>query len=154
SNNVASSLIIGCAKLGIHINIGAPRRFTVRDDVIKYLKEQQLSSYLSIYENPLQAVKNVDVIYTDTFVSMGQEEESSYRLKIFEDYRVTTSLVKASEKEPLIMHCLPAHRDVEIESAVLDSKNSVVFDQAENRLHAQKALLLILLAKDEIKNID
>ena len=148
SNNVAASLAIGCAKLGINFNIGAPDKYQLREDVMEYLKSNGLDKLIHLYRNPFDAVKNASVIYTDTWVSMGQEAEKVKRLKIFEEYQVNSQLVGMSKFKPIIMHCLPAHRDLEITSEVLDSKNSFVFDQAENRLHVQKAILLKLLCQE------
>lgn len=148
SNNVATSLVIACAKLGITTVVGAPSNFSLRDDVKKYLAIKNLNHLVRQTTNPYDAVKDADVIYTDTWVSMGQEEEKQRRLKIFGEYQVNKNLVDHSSKNPIVMHCLPAHRDYEITSEVLDSKQSVVFDQAENRLHTQKALLLKLMCSE------
>ncbi|MHA1338579.1 MAG: ornithine carbamoyltransferase [Promethearchaeota archaeon] len=148
SNNVASSLAIGCAKLGIKINIGSPAAYSIREDVKGYLKKNHLDDFVKEFNNPFEAVEDAIVIYTDTWVSMGQESEKERRVKIFEDYQVNMQLVKYSKFEPIVMHCLPAHRDYEITSEVLDSKYSVVFEQAENRMHVQKAILLRLLSAE------
>jgi ornithine carbamoyltransferase len=148
SNNVASSLVIGCCLLGIKIRVCAPPNYKVRDDILLFLKQKNIDGFLKQYKEPFEAVKNVNVIYTDTWVSMGQEEETAKRHKVFEEFQVNKALISHSGADPIVMHCLPAHRDYEISSEILDSKNSVVFDQAENRLHAQKALLLKLLCPE------
>lgn len=148
SNNVATSLVIACAKLGIKSIVGAPANYGLRDDVKKYLTLNKMMHLVEESTNPYEAVKDASVIYTDTWVSMGQEEEKKRRYKIFGEYQVNKNLVEHSIKDPIVMHCLPAHRDYEITSEVLDSERSVVFDQAENRLHSQKALLLKLLSPE------
>jgi ornithine carbamoyltransferase len=145
ANNVSSCLIIGCTRFKIHINIGAPASHSVRPDILKYVESIGAKDYLHVYTNPYDAVKGANVLYTDTFVSMGQEDETKKRLQIFDGYQISKKLVQAAQTNPLIMHCLPAHRNLEIASEVLDSENSIVFDQAENRLHAQKAILLKIL---------
>jgi len=154
SNNVASSLIIGAAKLGFEINVATPHQYAVREDVKIYLEENKLSGYFNEFRDPIAAVSGVDVIYTDTWVSMGQEDEKKRRLEIFGEFQVNSNLIGASSDsgdsghKTFIMHCLPAHRDYEITSEVLGMPNCVVFDQAENRMHAQKALLLKLLSPE------
>ncbi|MGV9174091.1 MAG: ornithine carbamoyltransferase, partial [Promethearchaeia archaeon] len=99
----------------------------------------------TLTENPKEAVKDADFIYADTFVSMGQEDEKEERLAVFKPYQVNKELVSATDKDPYIMHCLPAHRGIEITDEVLDSERSIVFQQAENRLHVQKAIMLKLM---------
>lgn len=148
SNNVCSSLVIGCCLLGIKVRVCSPPAYRVREDVISFLKQKNIESHLQQIKEPFDAVKNVNVIYTDTWVSMGQEDEAVKRNKVFEDFQVNNTLISRCNSVPIVMHCLPAHRDYEITSDVLDSKNSVVFDQAENRLHVQKALLLKLLSPE------
>jgi ornithine carbamoyltransferase len=100
---------------------------------------------INLFPKPEAAVKNADVIYTDAWASMGQEKEAEIRKKIFKDFQVNKKLVKLAKKNVLIMHCLPAHRGEEITDGVIDSKNSIVFDQAENRMYVQKAILIKLL---------
>jgi len=142
-NNVCNSLIIGCAKLGIQINVATlkkyqPAKFAV--EIGKKLKK------LNLTDNPSKAVKGVDVVYTDTWVSMGEENEKETRMKIFPPYQVNKKLMNLTNNA-YFMHCLPAHRGYEVTDEVLDSKNSIVYDQAENRLHIQKAIILTLLKK-------
>lgn len=148
SNNVCTSLVIGCCLLGIKVRVCAPPAYRVRDDVLAFLRQKNIDGYLQQIKEPFDAVKNVNVIYTDTWVSMGQEEETAKRHKVFEDFQVNRTLISRCGSEPIVMHCLPAHRDHEITSDILDSKCSAVFDQAENRLHVQKALLLKLLSPE------
>jgi len=146
-NNVLTSLIQGCAKTGMKINISTPRGYEPPATVIEEMKESMAStgSKIQFFANPAEAVKDADILYTDVWVSMGQEMEKEKRLKNFRDYQVNTQLLKNSTKDILVMHCLPAHRGEEITDSVMDGPNSIVFDQAENRLHTQKAILKLLL---------
>lgn len=146
-NNVCNSLIIGCVKLNIPIFVATPKKYQPHPQVLYWVKKEKKSKYLTLFEDPKKAVANVDIIYTDTFVSMGQEDETDERLKIFKNYQVNQELLNYNKGKPYIMHCLPAHRGIEITDEVLDSKNSIVFQQAENRLHLQKALMIKLLEK-------
>ena len=148
-NNVCNSLIIGCTLLNIPISVATPEQFKPRLEVITWVKEQNLEEFLTITVSPKDAIRDANVIYTDTFVSMGQESETEERLKIFKPYQVNSELISNCKKDPYIMHCLPAHRGVEITDEVLDSDRSIVFEQAENRLHFQKALMLKILKETE-----
>jgi len=130
-NNVCNSLIIGCKKVGIKINVATPKDY-------EPLEKPDLLTH-----DPKKAAKDADVVYTDTWISMGQEEEKKKRLKIFPPYQVNKKLLGKA----LFMHCLPAYRGYEVTDNVLDSKQSIVFEQAENRLHAQKAVILKLMGK-------
>ena len=127
-NNVCNSLIIGCTYAGMKIDVACPKGY----------EPFEKSDNLTITTRPEDAARNADVIYTDTWVSMGQEDEKEKRLKVFRPYQVTKKLLGKA----MFMHCLPAHRGYEVTDDAIDSENSVVFDQAENRLHAQKAVLL------------
>jgi ornithine carbamoyltransferase len=146
SNNVARSLAVICCKLGIQVNITCPQEFQPAPDFLQLLQQQGIAEHLTVHTNPEEGIAGADFIYTDTFVSMGQENESKRRLPIFKPYQVNRELLSTATKHPYIMHCLPVHRDIEISSEVYDSPQSIVYDQAEDRLHAQKALLLTLLA--------
>ncbi|MEA2036738.1 MAG: ornithine carbamoyltransferase [Nanoarchaeota archaeon] len=137
-NNVCNSLIIGCSKAGMKINVATPKDYEPLKEVIK-----EGGKNLELTNNPNKASKNADVVYTDTWVSMGQEKENEERLKFFPPYQVNKKLLGKA----LFMHCLPAYRGKEVTSEVLDSKQSVVYDQAENRLHVQKAVMLKLMGK-------
>jgi ornithine carbamoyltransferase len=130
-NNVCNSLIIGCKKVGMTINVACPKGYEPTE------KPDMLTTDIE------KAVKGVDVIYTDTWVSMGQEAEKKKRLKVFPPYQVNNKILGKA----LFMHCLPAYRGYEVTDDVIDSKQSIVFDQAENRLHAQKAVILKLMGK-------
>jgi len=130
-NNVCNSLIIGCKKVGIKVNVATPKGYEPKE------KPDLLTNDVK------KAVKGADVVYTDTWISMGQEEEKKKRLKIFPPYQVNKKLLGKA----LFMHCLPAYRGYEVTNDVIDSKQSIVFDQAGNRLHAQKAVILKLMGK-------
>ena len=148
-NNVCNSLVIGCVKLNIPILVATPEKYRPHQDIIDWVEKEKKSQFFKIYTNPKEAIKEADIVYTDTFVSMGQEEETENRLKIFlPKFQVNSELLSYATKSPLIMHCLPAHRGIEITNEILDSENSIVFHQAENRIHIQKALMLKLLKKN------
>jgi ornithine carbamoyltransferase len=146
-NNVCNSLVIGCVKLGIPILVATPKNFQPHEEVIKWVEAQKLCQFLKISDNPSEFVEDANILYTDTWISMGQEAETEERLKIFKPYQINSELLKSAKRNPFIMHCLPAHRGFEISDEILDSKNSIVFLQAENRLHLQKALMLKILEK-------
>jgi ornithine carbamoyltransferase len=146
-NNVAHSLMIACAMTGVNFRIASPAGYTVRKDMVQKARTcaRESGAKILLTENPDEAVKDAHVVYTDTWTSMGQEAEAKKRRKIFAGYQVNEKLLKGAAREVIIMHCLPAHHGEEVAVGLLDSKRSVVFDQAENRLHAQKALLARLL---------
>jgi len=145
-NNVCNSLLFACAKLKININIGSPAGYSPSQPVLNEAKEiASGKSTINLFNSAEQAVNNVDVIYTDVWASMGQEKEALERKKAFSCFQVNQNLLRLAKNGALVMHCLPAHRGEEITDEVLDSLNSVVFDQAENRMHVQKAILIKLL---------
>lgn len=146
-NNVTHSLLYGCAKTGLNLNIATPNKFEPDKAVFKEALGLAVFSgaIINLSRDPLKACKNADVIYTDAWTSMGQEKEAASRRKIFREYQINQKLVSAAKQGCLIMHCLPCHRGEEITDEIIDSPNSIVFDQAENRLHTQKAVLLKLL---------
>ena len=145
SNNVTNSLIIGFSKLGIDITIGCPEKYSPPEEIIEYARNQKEGSKLNLVHDPVEAVSNADVVYTDVWLSMG-DEINKQKLTDLKSYQVNYKLLKYAKEEVKVMHCLPAHRGQEITSEVLDGKNSIVLQQAENRLHAQKALLVYLYA--------
>lgn len=145
SNNVTNSLIIGFSKLGIDITIGCPQKYSPPEEIIKYARNQKEGSKLNLVHDPVKAVSDADVVYTDVWLSMG-DEKNKQKLTDLKSFQVNYKLLKYSKEEVKVMHCLPAHRGQEITSEVLDGKNSIVLQQAENRLHAQKALLVYLYA--------
>jgi len=140
-NNVCNSLILGADILGVEIRVAAPSGYHPSEKIIKLIKNKKL---LQIDTNPGKFIPDADIIYTDTWVSMGEEKEAEARKNIFQKYQLNKKLLSTAKKDFLFMHCLPAHRGWEVTDEVIDSKNSVVFDQAENRLHCQKALLHFL----------
>ena len=146
-NNVCHSLIYGCAKMGINLNIATPLGYEPDNKILKESETFAIetNTKISLSNDPYIAIKDVDIVYTDVWVSMGQETEAEARKNIFRDYQINSKLLKSAKKNCLFMHCLPAHRGEEVTDEVIDSKNSIVFDQAENRLHVQKAILISLL---------
>ncbi len=144
-NNVCNSLIYGAAKMGINLTIASPKGYEPNPEILKDAQKINPKSKIEIKNNPLEAVKNADVIYTDVWVSMGEEKEKEARVTAFKAFQVNEKLVKSAKKDVLIMHCLPAHRGEEITSEVLDGPSSIVLEQAENKLHVQKAILVLLL---------
>jgi len=146
-NNVANSLIQACVKVGMHFTIASPRGYELDAAIMKQAQAEGTRTKASVLatNDPFRAVRNADAVYTDVWASMGQEAEHAKRLKAFKGYEVDTKLMKAARKGALVMHCLPAHRNEEIAAEVIDGPQSVIFDQAENRLHVQKAVLDMLL---------
>ena len=147
-NNVAHSLLLGASKTGMHITVATPTGYEPHPAVVRLARTfaTESGSEVIITNDPRQAVRDADVIYTDVWTSMGQEAEAEQRLKVFPPYQVNGELVAQARPEVIIMHCLPAHRGQEITDEVADGPHSVLFDQAENRMHAQKAILVSLLA--------
>ncbi len=140
SNNVTNSLIVGFSKIGIDMTIGCPEKYSPDEEILEYAGNQKKGSDINVINNPVDAVSNADIIYTDVWLSMGQETDK-FKLKELEKYQVNSDLLKYAKKEVKIMHCLPAHAGQEITSEVLEGKNSIVLEQAANRMHAQKGLL-------------
>lgn len=145
-NNVAASFVALAARLGLKLVVATPPRYQLPPGVVSWA-ESVPGSRVSFTRDPRDAVDDADVVYTDTWVSLGQEAEEAERVEAFAGYQVNAGLVSRAKADHVFMHCLPAHRGREVTDDVLDSPNSVVFDQAENRLHAQKALLLWLLGE-------
>jgi len=146
-NNVAVSLLHACAKLGLDFSIASPEGYDIPLEAWQAAEKMAAKSGAKMerYRDPFAVVKGSDIIYTDTWVSMGQEEETERRIKIFPPYQVNNQLVSHANKDVIVMHCLPAHRGYEITDEVADGPHSVIFPQAHNRLHAQKAILVKLL---------
>jgi ornithine carbamoyltransferase len=142
-NNVAVSLMHVCAKLGWNFTIANPQGYDVSPKAVRIAEEiiKETGSVLTFVRDPHEAVKGAHVIYTDTWTSMGQEEETAKREKVFPPYQVNAQLVSEADKDVIVMHCLPAHRNHELTDEVADGPHSVIFPQAHNRLHAQKAIL-------------
>ncbi len=151
-NNVCNSWCYGAAKTGIHLAVACPKGYEPDEEVWHKAREDARASgaTLSLGHDPAAAVRNAHVIYTDVWASMGQEEEHAQRLRDFQDFQLNARLVELARPDVMVMHCLPAHRGEEITDDVIDGPHSVVFDQAENRLHVQKAILVLLMAPDAV----
>ncbi|MCX7797553.1 MAG: ornithine carbamoyltransferase [Melioribacter sp.] len=146
-NNVAHSLLHGCSKVGIDIVIASPKGYEPKKEIVQESIEiaKYFGSKVEIINDPKEAIKNADIVYTDVWASMGQEKEAEERKKIFKNFQVNLELIKLAKDDYLFMHCLPAHRGEEVTDEIIDSPNSVVFDEAENRLHVQKAIMALLM---------
>ena len=145
-NNVCTSLVHAAMMLGVHVHVATPKGFELPDEVVDQAGEvSQKGAGLTEFTDPKAAVRDVDAIYTDVWTSMGQEMEYAERKKTFKRYQVTEGMMALAKPGAFFMHCLPAHRGEEVSDEVIESPISVVFDQAENRLHAQKALLVEML---------
>ncbi len=146
-NNVASSLAHAAASLGVHLHVASPDGYTLSGAVVqRATNAARFGARLRLFTDAADAVAGVDAVYTDTWISMGRESETGLRRQIFSPYQVNEALMALAKPGALFMHCLPAHRGEEVSAEVFESAASVVFDQAENRLHCQKALLVMLLA--------
>ena len=147
SNNVSNSLLLLAATLGVDFSMGCPHKYEPQASIwMKALELAKISgAEITLSNDPCEAVANADAVYTDVWTSMGQEAEAKEREKIFAPYQLNAELMKHAKPDAIVMHCLPAHRGLEITDEVIDGPNSVVFDQAENRLHAQKAILALVL---------
>ena len=147
-NNVARSLAQICAKLGIHFHIASPKGYELTPDFVSKTKQMaDGNDLIHLYQDPKEAAEKANVLYTDTWVSMGQEAEEEVRRQAFKDFQINSDLLKLAKDDVKVMHCLPAHRGEEITDEVIDGPHSIVYDQAENRLHVEKALLKLLLRK-------
>lgn len=148
-NNMAHSWLYGAAKFGMDISVASPEGYECKSFVVDGAKEiaKSTGSHVELVRDPFEAVKNADIIYTDVWASMGQEDEKEMRKKIFKDYQVNASLMKATGKKTLFMHCLPAYMGLEVTEDVYEGESSIVWDEAENRLHAQKAIMLKVMGK-------
>lgn len=143
-NNVCNSAILACAMTGMRITVACPKGYEPNSEIVN--KARDIGGTVSVIRDPVKAAKNADILYTDVWVSMGEEEEYEQRLRDFKPYQINSKLLEQAKHDVMVLHCLPAHRGEEITAEVVDGPNSAVFDQAENRLHAQKALLLKLLS--------
>ena len=146
-NNMAHSLLNGCTKVGMNISIASPSGYKPNEEIVRNAikNANYMGSRVEILDDPVAAVKNADVVYTDVWASMGQEAEAIERKKHFMNYQVNPALVKNAKEDYLFLHCLPAHRGEEVVNEVADSPNSVIFDEAENRLHVQKAIMALVM---------
>ncbi|MDP2216908.1 MAG: ornithine carbamoyltransferase [Methanolobus sp.] len=143
-NNVCNSAILGCTLAGIEIAVACPPGYEPDPEIVK--QARRLGGKVTVTNDPAEAAKDADVLYTDVWVSMGDEDEREKRLRDLAPYQINMQLVNLAKQDAIVMHCLPAHRGEEISAEVMDGPHSVVFDQAENRLHSQKALLLRMMA--------
>lgn len=144
--NMAYSWILGAALFGMKISLAGPKEFAPGADIDAQLAKDGLPKNYHFTTDPFEAVKDADVVYTDVWVSMGKEEETKERIRVMSPYQVTAKLFAAAKPDAYFMHCLPAHAGEEVEQAVLDNPRSIIFDEAENRLHVQKAILATLAA--------
>lgn len=144
--NMAYSWILGAALFGMKISLAGPKEFAPGTDIDAQLAKDGLPKNYHFTTDPYEAVKDADVVYTDVWVSMGKEEETKERIRVMSPYQVTARLFAAAKPDAYFMHCLPAHAGEEVEQAVLDNPRSIIFDEAENRLHVQKAILATLAA--------
>lgn len=143
-NNVCHSLLLGGAIAGMNVTVASPSSYSPKHDVVSDAKSIAVENgcKIDIQTNPFKAVENANIIYTDVWISMGEEDMRNEKEKVFLPYKVTKQMMAKAKKDVIFMHCLPAHRGLEVDSEVIDGNKSVVFEQAENRLHAQKAILL------------
>jgi ornithine carbamoyltransferase len=145
-NNVANSLLLGGVLMGMNINIATPKDYQIQPEIIEKAQNlAQENAKIMITNDPIEASKNAQILYTDVWASMGQEESASQRIPIFQPYQINNELLKYADSEAIVLHCLPAHRGEEITDSVIEGKQSKVWDEAENRMHAQKALMASLL---------
>lgn len=143
-NNVAASLVVGCLKVGMSISVACPEGYELDETILEFVKPY--GDKFSMVRDPKEAAKGADVVYTDVWSSMGQEGEAAQRRAAFEGiYQVNSDLMSVTNDECMVLHCLPAHRDEEITDEVLEAHANEIFDEAENRLHAQKAVMVMLM---------
>jgi ornithine carbamoyltransferase len=151
-NNVCHSLMMIAAKLGASLNVATPAGFEPKTEIVEEAEAcaKESGARITLFRDPMEAVSGACAVYTDVWASMGQEYAAHLRSQVFAPYRVTTELMSAADRGAVFMHCLPAHRGQEVLDAVIDSPNSIVYDQAENRLHLQKAILLLLMGDGRV----
>jgi ornithine carbamoyltransferase len=147
NNNMAHSLIEGAVKVGMDISVASPVGYMPNEIIVANAIKAAKGTNITITNDPVEAIKDADVVVTDVWTSMGQEEETAKRLKAFQSFQVNEELCKLAKNDFIFLHCLPAHRGEEVTAEIIDGPHSVVFDEAENRLHAQKAILKVLLEK-------
>jgi len=147
-NNVCNSLLLGCALVGMNISVASPSSYKPKAEIVSEAEKlaSNTGAKVEIGTNPFKAAENADVVYTDVWISMGQESEKEAKEKLFLPYQITEKVMAKAKQDAIFMHCMPAHRGSEVVAEVIDGPKSVVIDQAENRLHAQKAVLLFALS--------
>ena len=146
-NNMVNSLIVGCLKVGMEVSVACPEGYDPHPDVLAFAREA--GHGFSLVRDPLEAAAGVDVVFTDVWASMGQEEERAIRAKAFEGYQINQELMDLAHPDCMVQHCLPAHRGEEITADVFEAHAQEIFDEAENRLHAQKAVMYLLMKNKE-----
>ncbi len=146
-NNIAHSLLYGCAKVGMNLSIATPKGYECDETVVKNALSdaEKTGAKIVLTHSPEEAIADADAVYADTWVSMGQESEKEEKVKIFMPYQINSKLFSNAKKDAIFLHCLPAYRGYEVTEEVIDGPNSVIFDEAENRLHAQKAVMVELM---------
>lgn len=146
-NNVAHSLILACVRVGINVSVASPPGYEPDEKIVEYARNEGLDqgTRVIVTHDPGEALQEADAAYTDVWASMGQEGEQKERLKAFKPYQLNKEMLKKAEPDAVVLHCLPAHREEEITNEVIEGPQSVVFDQAENRLHVQKAVLALVM---------
>lgn len=146
-NNIAHSLLFGCAKTGVNISVASPEGYKPRPEIVAAAREdaRETGAVIHVITDPAEAVSDADVVVTDVWTSMGQEAEQAERASVFTPYQVNQNLVKYAKGDFIFLHCLPAHRGEEVAAEVIDGPHSVVWDEAENRLHAQKAIMSLVM---------
>ena len=155
-NNVCNDLLLGCAKTGINMMAACPRGYEPLEQIVRLAKEEERKTgvEITITDDPLQATKDADIIVTDTFLSIGKDQDKTTREEAFlPRYQVNSDLLKNAKRDVIFMHCLPAKRGQEVTSEVIDGSSSVIWDEAENRLHVQKALMCMLMLRRERNNV-
>ncbi|WP_036482431.1 ornithine carbamoyltransferase [Myxosarcina sp. GI1] len=148
-NNVAHSLLLGGALTGLNVRIAAPEDYQPNSEIVSQAKQLATNSEIEVLTDPIEAVTGAQIVYTDVWASMGQEDLADARMPIFQPYQVNEKLMSHADKEAIVLHCLPAHRGEEITAEVMEGARSRIWDQAENRMHAQKALIAALLGLEE-----
>ena len=142
-NNMANSIIVGCIKMGMEVSIACPKGYEPDSEIMKWAYE---TGRFTCTQDVMEAAKNADALYTDVWASMGQEEEFNERAEIFKNYQINSEVMKVANDEAMVLHCLPAHRGEEITAEVIEAHADEIFEEAENRLHAQKAVMVKLMA--------
>ncbi|MGM0471966.1 MAG: ornithine carbamoyltransferase [Bacillota bacterium] len=152
-NNMAHSLLLGATKVGMDISMAIPENYRPDEEIVQLANQQaeESGSQVEIISDPLTAAQGAHAVYTDVWASMGDEDERGARLKAFKNYQVNQELMTAANEEAIFLHCLPAYRGQEVTADVIDGPQSVVFDEAENRMHVQKAIMVELMADEEAK---
>ena len=147
-NNMVNSLIVGCLKVGMNVSVACPEGYDPHPDVMEFAKSVTDATF-TLTRDPMEAAKGADVVFTDVWASMGQEEETAKRKAAFQGYQVNEALMKVTTPGCMVQHCLPAHRGEEITAEVFEAHAGEIFDEAENRLHAQKAVLYLLMGEEK-----